>query len=235
VTGFVRAVRYLTIVPMPGRPVAGPVEIGQSALWFPVVGFILGITLAGIDFVTARLFPGLLGALLTVTAWKLLTGGLHLDGLADRLAIMRDSRIGTFGAVGLILFLMLEIVTVAELSLVVRWRALVVVPTLARALPPLLARCFPSARPTGQGAAFMAGVGAAAAPLAAIVATLVAVLTLRAAGVAALVVALAVGFVVAWFQSRRLGGLTGDVFGAVVELSELAALLTVLAWLSARP
>ena len=82
-TGFVRAVRYLTIVPMPGRPSAGPGEIGQAALWFPVVGLILGITLAGVDFVTARLFPGLLGALLTVTAWKLLTGGLHLDGLAD--------------------------------------------------------------------------------------------------------------------------------------------------------
>jgi len=189
------------------------------------------------------LFPGLLGALLTVTAWKLLTGGLHLDGLADcldglvgrdrehRLAIMRDSRIGTFGAVGLILFLMLEIVTVAELPPGVRWRALIVVPVLARALPPLLARGFASARPTGQGAAFMAGVGAAAAPVAATLAVLVAVVTLRVAGVAALVV----GFAVAWFQSRRLGGLTGDVFGAVVELSELAALLTVLAWLSARP
>ena len=84
--------------------------------------------MAAVDSLTARLFPGLLGALLTVTAWKLLTGGLHLDGLADcldglvgrdrehRLAIMRDSRIGTFGAVGLILFLMLEIVTVAELG-----------------------------------------------------------------------------------------------------------------------
>ena len=245
-TGFVRAVRYLTIVPVPGRPVTGPVEIGQAALWFPVVGLILGITLAGVDLVTARLFPGLLGALLTVTAWKLLTGGLHLDGLADcldglvgrdrehRLAIMRDSRIGTFGAVGLILFLMLEIVAVAELSPDVRWRALIVVPTLARALPPLLARCFPSARPTGQGAAFMAGVGAVVAPLAAALAVLVAVLTLRAAGVVALVAALVVGFAVAWFQSRRLGGLTGDVFGAVVELAELAALLTVLAWLSAR-
>src|SRR5262245_45295064 len=193
---------------MPGRPVAGPAEIGQAALWFPVVGLILGLTLAGVDLVTARLFPGLLGSLLTVTAWKLLTGGLHLDGLADcldglvgrdrehRLAIMRDSRIGTFGAVGLILFLMLEIVTVAELPPAVRWRALIVVPTLARALPPLLARCFSSARPTGQGAAFMGGIGVAAAPVAAIVAVLVAVVTLRAAGVAALAAALVVGFAV---------------------------------------
>ena len=245
-TGFVRAVRYLTIVPMPGRPVTGPAEIGQAATWFPVVGLILGLTLSGVDFLTTRLVPGLLGALLTVTTWKLLTGGLHLDGLADcldglvgrncehRLAIMRDSRIGTFGAVGLILFLMLEIVAVAELSPAVRGRALIVVPTLARALPPLLARCFPSARPTGQGAVFIASVGAPAAPLAVILATLVAVLALGGAGVAAMVAVLVVGFAVAWFQSRRLGGLTGDVFGAAVELAELAALLTLLAWLSAR-
>ena len=207
----------------------------------------LGIMLAGVDFVTARLFPGLLGALLTVTAWKLLTGGLHLDGLADcldglvgrdrehRLAIMRDSRIGTFGAVGLILFLMLEIVTVGELPPSVRWRALIVVPTLARALPPGLARCFLAARPTGQGAAFVAGVGPLAAPIALLIAALVAVFTLRAAGAAALVAGLIVACAVAWFQSRRLGGLTGDVLGATVELAELAALLTVLAWLNLRP
>jgi adenosylcobinamide-GDP ribazoletransferase len=81
----------------------------------------------------------------------------------------------------------------------------------------------------------MAGVGTMAAPLAGVLAALVAVLTLRTAGVAALVATLVVGFAVGWFQSRRLGGLTGDVFGAAVELAELTALLTLLAWLSARP
>ena len=206
----------------------------------------LGVTLAAVDSVTSRLFPGLLGALLTVTAWKLLTGGLHLDGLADcldglvgrdrehRLAIMRDSRIGTFGAVGLILFLMLEIVAVAELAPGVRWRALIVVPTLARALPPVLARWFPPARPTGQGATFVVGVGALAAPIALGAAAVVTVLTLGVAGVTALVVGLGIAFAVAGFQNRRLGGLTGDVLGAAVELSELAALLTVLAWFNLR-
>ena len=245
-TGLVRAIRYLTIVPVPGRGSVGIGEIGQAAPWFPFVGLILGVTLAGVDSLTARLFPGLLGALLTVTAWKLLTGGLHLDGLADcldglvgrdrehRLAIMRDSRIGTFGAVGLILFLMLEIVTVAELGPAVRWRALIVVPTLARAVPPVLARCFPSARPVGQGASFVTGVSALAAPVALGIAAVIAVLTLRLAGVAALVVGLAMAFAVAWFQNRRLGGLTGDVLGATVELAELGALLTLLAWLNLR-
>ena len=229
---------------MPGRTTAGLERIGQAAPWFPVVGLILGVTLAGVDWVTSRLFPGLLGALLTVTAWKLLTGGLHLDGLADcldglvgrdrehRLAIMRDSRIGTFGAVGLILFLMLEIVAVAELTPTVRWRALIAVPTLARAVPAVLGRGFPAARPGGQGAAFLAGVGRLAAPIALLVALLVCVLTLRVAGVTALVAGLFVALAAAWFENRRLGGLTGDVLGAAIELAELAALLTVLAWLA---
>ena len=73
-----------------------------------------------------------------------------------------------------------------------------------------------------------------AAPVALGIAAVIAVLTLRLAGVAALVVGLAIAFAVAWFQNRRLGGLTGDVLGATVELAELGALLTLLAWLNLR-
>src|SRR5262247_3388269 len=177
---------------MPGRPVAGAGEIGQAAPWFPVVGLILGLTLAGVDLVTARLFPGLLGSLLTVTAWKLLTGGLHLDGLADcldalggrdpehRLAIMRDSRIGAFGALGLILVLLLEIAALTELPPSVRQASLLVVPVVARATPPLLARLFAPARSEGQGAAFGTGLSATAAPIAISIALVVAIVALRA-------------------------------------------------------
>src|SRR2546422_10360486 len=109
--------------------------LGSAAVWFPVIGVGLGAVLVAADLVASSLFPALLSALLTVTAWKLLTGGLHLDGLADcldgllghdaeqRLAIMRDSRIGAFGAIGLILFLLLEVVAVAGLPSGVRARA----------------------------------------------------------------------------------------------------------------
>jgi hypothetical protein len=93
------------------------------------------------------LFPALLAPLLTVTVWQLLTGGLHLDGLADcldgltgrdptqRLAIMRDSRIGVFGALGLIVLMLLEIAAVTELPPAARWRVLLVVPVVGRAMP----------------------------------------------------------------------------------------------------
>jgi adenosylcobinamide-GDP ribazoletransferase len=210
------------------------------------VGLVLGLLLVGVDWVTTRAFPPLLSALLTVTVWKLLTGGLHLDGVADcldglmgrdpehRLAIMRDSRIGTFGAVGLILFLMLEIVAVTDLPPAQRWRVLLAAPVLARAVPPMLARLFGAARSEGQGAAFVAGVGVGGTGLALVVGVLVPVATLGLSGLAAAVLALLVAVVAAWFLARRLGGLTGDVLGATVEGAELAVLLTVLAWLGAR-
>jgi adenosylcobinamide-GDP ribazoletransferase len=247
VPGLVLAARYLTILPLPGRRHAPPDRLGQAAGWFPVVGLALGLLLVAADWLTARWFPSLLAALLTVTAWKLLTGGLHLDGLADcldglagrdheqRLAIMRDSRIGSFGAVGLILFLMLELVAVAELSPATRWRVLLVAPAIARAAPPLLARLLPAARPQGQGALFVAGVGWLGAALAMVVATVSALATLGAAGLVATAAGLGAAVLAARFVAGRLGGLTGDVLGAAVEVAELATLLAVIAWTGGRP
>jgi adenosylcobinamide-GDP ribazoletransferase len=245
-SGLVLAIRYLTIVPVPLPSQAGPDGLGRAAAWFPVVGAALGVLLAATDWMATRVFPGLLGALLTVTVWKLATGGLHLDGLADcldgltgrdrehRLAIMRDSRIGTFGAVGLILFLMLEIVAVAELPPAWRWRVLLAAPVIARAVPPVLARSFGAARTDGQGAAFVAGVGRGGAALAIVVALGVSVWALDVGGVLAAAVAWTVAGAAAGWLARRLGGITGDVLGAAVEAAELTAMLTVLAWLGAR-
>lgn len=244
--GVILALRYLTIVPLPrrlaGRPVTDLRTLGGAARWFPAVGAAIGVALVAVERLAGHLFTPLLAALLTVTAWKLVTGGIHLDGLADcldglvgrdpdhRLAIMRDSRIGAFGAMGLVLFLLLEIAAVAELGAPHRWRALLVAPTVARAMPALLARLFPPARREGQGAAFHAGVRPAAVPVALGVALAVALATLGALGIVVLAVATVAVVLLARFQARRLGGLTGDVHGAAVEVAELAVLLTVSAW-----
>jgi adenosylcobinamide-GDP ribazoletransferase len=247
VSGLAVALRYLTILPVRSASPRGLEALGAAAPWFPVVGLGLGLFLALLARVTAAVFPPLLAALLTVTAWKLLTGGLHLDGLADcidglagrdaehRLAIMRDSRIGAFGAIGLILFLMLELTAVAELDATARWQALVAAPTIARATPPLLARLFRVARPGGHGAAFGGGLARTAAPVALAVALLVAIASLGWAGVVALAAALAASVALARFLAARLGGITGDVLGAAIETSELAVLLVVSAWTHAGP
>jgi len=242
VTGLVVAARYLTIVPVPG-PVRGSADaLGRSAPWFPVIGLGIGGILALTDRVAQVFFPLLLAGLLTVTAWKLLTGGLHLDGLADcldglggrdaehRLAIMRDSRIGAFGALGLILLLLLEIAAVTEMPQSVRARALVVVPAVARATPPLLARLFLPAKHEGLGAAFGTGVGALAAPIALSMALVVAIAALHVLGVVVMAVSVVSALMVTRFFAARVSGITGDMLGAAIEIAELTGLLTVSAW-----
>jgi adenosylcobinamide-GDP ribazoletransferase len=247
VSRLLLAFRYLTVLPLSRRAHAGLEDLGAAAPWFPVVGVALGLALAAVDAVAGRIFGPVLAALLTITAWKLLTGGLHLDGLADcldglagrdpaaRLAIMSDSRVGAFGAIGLILFLLLELAALTELPASARWPALIAAPAVARATPALLARLFRPARAAGQGVAFRAGLGRAAAPAALGLALVAAAAALGWLGVVVLAVAAGVAVAAGAFFARRFGGMTGDVLGAGVELAELAALLTVSAWTRARP
>lgn len=246
--GLLVATRYLTIVPVgTGSADDTGLALGRAAPWFPVVGLALGAVLALTDRLTSWLFPTLLAALLTVTVWKLLTGGLHLDGLADsldgmvaadpetRLHVMRDSRIGAFGAMGLILFLLLEIAALAGLAARVRWRVLLAVPAIGRATPALLALCFPLAPGSVRGAAFTAGVQRRVVPLGLAVAGVMAVAALGRSGLIALVVGCLASLALGRFFTTRLSGITGDVLGAGVEVAELAALLAVSAWEHAGP
>jgi adenosylcobinamide-GDP ribazoletransferase len=245
VSGLVRAARYLTIVPI-GRGATPPTGLGRAAAWFPVVGAGIGVLLMVANHWLSRTFPALLAALLTVTVWKIITGGLHLDGLADcldglggrtpehRRAIMSDSRIGAFGAIGLIFFVLIELVALSDIDAHARWRALLAAPAIGRAMPPLVARLFRPARGEGQGAAFVGEVGRLGALVAMLVAVVVAVAVFGASGLLALAVALAVVLVATRFLVMRIGGVTGDVLGAVVEVAELTVLLTVAAWPGAR-
>jgi len=248
VSALAHAVRYLTIIPWPDRrrpPGEGlPASLGAAAVWFPLVGLGIGAVLALVERATARIFPSLLAGLITVVVWKLLTGGLHLDGLADcldglggqdvehRLAIMRDSRIGAFGAMGLILVLLLDVGALAEIPSPQRWRVLLVAPVVGRAVPVVLAGLFPPARSDGHGADFRRGLRSFAGPLALAIAALVSLVVLGAAGMVALGTAAVVAVAFASLMVRRLKGITGDVLGGTVELAELAVLLTVTAWVS---
>ena len=117
---FWLALGFLTIVPT--RPFAYELDaLGQAGKWFPIVGLFVGGVLVGMHFLLMQLFPPLLTAVLVVVLWVVLTGALHLDGVADcgdalwvpvsrarRLEILQDSRVGTFGSVALILFLLMK-------------------------------------------------------------------------------------------------------------------------------
>jgi adenosylcobinamide-GDP ribazoletransferase len=236
--GLVLAVRFLTIVPVPGPEATGAGALGRAAWWFPVVGLGLGASLAVADRALAWLFPPLLGALLVVSLWKVLTGGIHLDGLADcldglaggdvsqRLAIMRDSRIGVYGAAGLIVVFLSSLVALAELPSSGRPAVLVLAPVAGRIAPLLAGTVLRAATPaSGMGGEFVGSLPRSAGPtLAAAVLALAGVFV----GVWAMA-AVALGLGAAVFGSalvaRRLGGITGDGLGASVELGELGVLL----------
>jgi adenosylcobinamide-GDP ribazoletransferase len=248
VKGLLAAVRFLTVLPVGGAGAdPGPVALGPAAPWFPVVGLLIGVIVVGVDRAAGAVFPPLVGGLVAVTAWKALTAGLHLDGLVDcidglagrdaghRLAIMADSRIGAFGAVGLVLFLGLEIGAVAELTGRARWQALMAAPTVARAMPPILARVFPRARADGQGAAFHGGLARGGAVAAGVIGVALGAAVAGPAGVLAAALAGGVAVLLGRFMTARLAGITGDVLGAAVELAELTVLLAVVAWVHRRP
>ena len=235
---LILAVRFLTVVPVPGRETHGVSALGRAAWWFPIVGLLLGAGLAGALALLQALFPPLLACALLVTGWKAVTGGIHLDGLADvldglagrdraqRLAIMRDSRVGVFGAAGLVLFLLLVVTALADLPDPVRGRLLILAPVVGRAAPLMVGGWLRPATPgEGLGAAFVSGLSRWAGPLWALGGILLAGALLGPWGSGIPALAWVAVILVAAFAARRLGGLTGDVLGAVVELAELGALL----------
>jgi len=210
---LILALRFLTVIPVPGRESTGPSALGRAAWWFPVVGLMLGSALA-------------------------VAGGIHLDGLADsldglagrdaarRLAIMRDSRIGVFGAAGLVLLCLLAVTALASLSTSVRLRVLVLAPGIGRVAPLLAGAWLAPATPgQGLGATFAAGLSRWAGPAHVVAGGALAAWLLGIWGAAIAAVAWSVALLAAGFVARRLGGLTGDVLGAVVEVAELGTLL----------
>ena len=236
IAGALVAFRYLTILPLPRSRVAG--DLGRAAGWFPVVGVALGACLALASLAVDRVVPPGVGAMLLVALWAVLTGGLHLDGLADAcdglgggwsreraLAIMKDTRSGPYGVTAIVLVLGLKAAVLASLPEGLAWRALVVAPAVARAGPLLLAAIAGPARPEGAGHAFSTGVHWPAIAAGWLVAALVSVATLGAWGALALGVTAALASVWALYLRRRLGGFTGDTLGALVEVNE-AGLLT---------
>lgn len=222
----------LTRIPVPAvrpRPL--------SAWTWPLVGLVTGGAAAGIGLTLAGHLPILSVALLALALPILLTGGLHEDGLADcadgfwggrdrarRLEIMKDSRIGSYGVIALVLVLGLKASALSPLIAQGHWGLILLAAVISRAPMSALMWALPNARGsglshlTGQPSTMAVGIGAAIAALGAVlcgptgivIALMVVALTLAAAAIA----------------KAKIGGQTGDVLGATQSLCETAALLT---------
>jgi adenosylcobinamide-GDP ribazoletransferase len=236
------AFTFLTRLPLPGSGQVNAEILARSAVWFPLVGAVVGgvgaLVLAG----AGRIWPPVVAGALSLLATVVLTGAFHEDALADAadglgggrdrdriLEIMRDSRIGSYGAVALILVLSARLGCLAALIPLGGARALIGAHVLGRwSSLPLLA-WLPYARAQGAGKPF---VGAVTGWRLATGTVLTALLLVPALGPRALVAGLAAAATTAvagWYFRARLGGITGDCLGATNQVVELVTYLVVLA------
>jgi adenosylcobinamide-GDP ribazoletransferase len=244
---FLAAVRFLTILPVPTRSrftqtaETLPTPIIGSG-YFPLVGLLLGALLVlWTLFLSVPLrLPSLLLAVLVLIAQILLTGGLHLDGLMDscdglfggtsrerKLEIMRDSRVGSFGVLGgacTLLFKFAAFVALADSNYLLPLALLMVLP-LARWAMVLAVYIFPSARAAGLGSNFRQTVTRPRLLVAAIISLIVVLAVGRLPGLAAWFGGTLAALLVGAWATRVLGGLTGDIYGAIEEVAEMVALL----------
>ena len=233
--GFFRALSFLTILPCPKRE-STVEEYGRASGWFPVIGAVLGAILYASALLFHRLFSPLPASALVVAIWAFVTRGFHLDGLADtfdgigggfdresRLAVMKDSRLGTFGGTALAAVLLLKTVILAEFG--GRLEVLVLAPVLGRWGILIAMRYFPSARPGGMGDTFRKYCGHAQITLGSLAALWAVLLLSGLSGLPLLVIVPALTALFSLWIKRLLGGLTGDSYGAVCEIMELATLL----------
>ena len=237
---------FLTRLPMADSTPSTGSEVARASWTFPIVGAAIGAVGALVYWLADGLgLDPILSAILAVAATLLITGALHEDGLADtadgfgasasrerKLDIMRDSEIGTYGASALILSFMLRVGAVVSLAVPgLAALALIAAHVGARATLPVFMRLVPNARQNGLSA--NAGEPPQNSALIGVLLGLLALLLCLGFGatlIAALLLACAVGLV-AWLCVAQIGGQTGDVLGAVEQVSEIVILLVAAAWL----
>ncbi len=238
------ATSFLTRLPIDRKGAVGPADIARSVVVFPVVGALIGAAAVGVAWTLALAFPAVVAAVGAVAAEVVLTGGLHVDGLADTcdsyagatreraLEIMRDHMIGAYGSAAIVVDLLLKTVVIAELldrpgGL---W-TLVAAGAISRAIVGVLGTVAPYARPSGGIGGALSDHGRTAwAVGAALLGVAIAAATAGIRGLIASGVAAGVAAVWTWRCRRRLGGMTGDTLGATVEGTQALVLLAGLAF-----
>ncbi|MDA1258750.1 MAG: adenosylcobinamide-GDP ribazoletransferase [Chloroflexi bacterium] len=230
---------FLTVLPVAPRSGAG---MGSARAFFPVVGLALGGLLAGFDRLAGDTFgPELTGALIVVGLLAM-TRMLHIDGLMDscdallggftrerRLEILKDPRTGAFGAIGGMSVVFLKWAAVVTLAGPVRLPMIVLFPLLGRWSAVAVMESFPYGRNSGMGSSFLTNRGVWQ-PLIALAVTLAAsVLIAGVMGVLLLGIVTVTAWLLGAWMAKLLGGVTGDGYGAVVEITEAAALIAAVA------
>ena len=239
------AVSFLTVFPVAPRDMG---QMGAARANFPLVGLALGGILAGLDFAARQALPAPVVGALLVVALLVLTRAIHTEGFLDccdglfggysrarRLEILRDTHVGAFAVAGGVSLLLLKWALLTEAPAEVRVGLLTIFPCLSRFGMLATMTAFPYARDQGMGTAFQADTGRWHIVLGLVTSAAAGGLLLGATGLFLLGAAVAVSMALGWWISRMLGGMTGDAYGAVNEIVEVAALFAGLILVQALP
>jgi adenosylcobinamide-GDP ribazoletransferase len=233
---FLAAMQFLTILPPVIRRPFTPQELGMAVGFYPLVGVLLGGFLAGSNALFRLIFPPTVCAVLVLVLWIISTGALHIDGFLDafdglfgggspenRLAIMRDERLGAFAFSGGILLVLVKFTALSSIHQPLS--ALLLAPTFSRWGMATVLAAHPYARPDGIGRDIKDNTSWRQVIFATIIAALVAVLVGSWRGLVVMAVVALVVWGGARFTLHRIPGLTGDIYGALNEIAEAVVLL----------
>jgi adenosylcobinamide-GDP ribazoletransferase len=246
VTGFAAAVQFLTRVPV---RLAAPPSLARSVPWFPVVGGLVGAAAGGVAAALYDVTGPAVAAVCAVVAGLLITGAFHEDGLADiadafgggwtvdeRLRILKDPRHGTYGVAALCSSVAVRIVCVASLPTgATAFAGLVAAHALARGAAVAVMAVVPIVGRDGLGAGYARSVGRAGATVGVAAALGIAVVATGWWCGPLAIAAVGGAVVVAWLACRKIGGITGDVLGAVEQVCECVVLVVVVALAREHP
>lgn len=236
---FLLALQFLTLLPVRLGFVPTDEEVGRSIVYYPLVGVVLGILLVMLDGMLEKVSP-LLAAALVAAAWAVLTGGLHLDGLADTadawvggrgdrermLAIMKDPYCGPAAAVTLILLLMIKIAALHVLVGAGESLALLLAPVLGRTAILLLFLTTPYVRAQGLGSVLVAHLPRRQAIWMVAVTAVMVIILVGLERPWPFLAALMAFAVMRHMMMTRIQGTTGDTAGALVEIVETSVLVS---------
>ncbi len=237
---FLAALRFLTIFRVRRWGEVTPEALARSTGYFPLVGIIIGLILAGAYWLLHFILPSNVVSGLLLVGVAVLSGGLHLDGFIDtmdgigghktaeaRWQVMRDSGAGAFGIAGVFLLLLVKYTSLTSVPPTVMMPTLVLMPTVSRWAMVYAVFAYPYARPSGLGTVFKEGTSWHRFLIATSITLAVTIPLFRLAGLVIMLGVWLTTLAMAYYLKGKFSGLTGDTYGAINEVAEVTALIMV--------
>ncbi len=239
---FLAAVRFLTIIPLPGRREVSLEELGRSTAYFPLVGLIIGLILAGEHWLLGLFLPRAVVDVLVIVGLVVISGAIHLDGfidtcdgvaghrsVPDRWRVMHDSRAGGFGVVGVCCLLLVKYFSLNNVPDSLLMVTLALMPVVSRWAMVYTVFAYPYARPSGLGKVFKQQTRWLRFTVATLITFVLAMFLLQLTGVVVMLGIWIIVAAMALYLKSKFSGLTGDTYGAVNEVAEVFVLIFILA------